>query len=261
MNIEIHDKTKAESFCYIFQHAKVFADNINITFNDTKLYVQSMDSSHIVIFEIHLPREWFDVYEYNEDAGDTIIGISSSIFSKVLNTRDKSQKIKIEFIQEESDKIYVHHIGSNETTSLDKHFHLPLMDIESEMLAIPEFESDVTITIPSSSLSSIINQLNIFGDTMTFHCSGEGIRVVTESPETGKMEVDIVDTPETSCVTSEDIDMKVSYALYKMHDICSNTKLSKNAEVSISSCFPIRITYDIAGDGKMLFYLAPKVDE
>ena len=261
MNVEIHDKTKAESFCNIFQHAKVFAEHINITFNETKLYVQSMDSSHIVIFEIHLPKEWFDVYEYEQNTGDTVLGISSGIFSKVLNTRDKSQKIKIEFSQEESDKIYIHHIGSTQTTTLDKHFHLPLMDIESEMLAIPDFDSEVTITIPSSSLSSIINQLHIFGDSMTFHCSEEGIRVVTESAETGKMEVDIVDTDETSCAISEGIDMKVSYALYKMHDICSNTKLSKNAEVSISTCFPIRITYDIAGDGKMLFYLAPKVDE
>ena len=260
MNIEIHDKTKADTFCNIFQHAKVFAEHINITFNDTKLYVQSMDSSHIVIFEIHLPKEWFDVYEYNT-TGDIIIGISSAIFSKVLNTRDKTQKIKLEFSQEHSDKIYIHHIGSGETTTLDKHFHLPLMDIESEMLAIPDFDSDVTITMPSSSLSSIIHQLSIFGDTMTFHCSENGIHVVTESQETGKMEVDIVDTPETSCVISEDTDMKVSYALYKMNDICSNTKLSKNAEISISSCFPIRIKYDISGVGKLLCYLAPKVDE
>ena len=263
MNIEIQDKSKAESFCNIFQVVKTFSEHVNLTINDEKLYVQSMDASHIVIFEIHLPKEWFDVFEKGGNEENITIGIHAGVLGKVLNTRDKSQKIIIGVEDSGSDKIQIDFKGENEITSLDKHFHLPLMDIESEMLSIPEFDCDVNITIPSSNLSSIINQFQIFGDSLDFVCSHAENKVVVKSSgaETGKMEVDIVNSPQTECVIKDDVDMKVSFALYKMHDICCNTKLSKNVSVGISDCYPICVTYDVGNNGKMLFYLAPKVDD
>lgn len=263
MNLEIHDKTKAEAFCNIFQHVKNFSDSINLTINDEKMYVQSMDASHIVIFEIHLPKEWFTVFEKGDDSENMTIGIHAGVLGKVLHTRDKSQKIKISLEDVSSDKIFIDFKGENEITSLDKHFHLPLMDIESEMLSIPEFDCDVSITIPSSNLSSIISQLNIFGDSLDFICSEADDKVVIKSSgaETGNMEVDIVNSPQTECIIKEGVDMKVSFALYKMHDICCNTKLSKDVNIRISDCYPICVTYDVGDEGKMLFYLAPKVDD
>ncbi len=263
MNIQIHDKSKAEAFCNIFQHVKVFAEHVNLTITDEKFFVQSMDSSHIVIFEIHLPKKWFDFFEKGSTNENITIGIHAAVLGKVLHTRDKSHKIKLTVDDASSDKISIDFTGENEITSLDKHFHLPLMDIESEMLSIPEFDSDVSITIPASNLSSIINQLQIFGDSLDFVCSHSENKVVIKSSgaETGKMEVDIVNSPQTECIIKDDVDMKVSFALYKMHDICSNTKLSKDVNIQISDCYPICITYDVGNEGKMLFYLAPKVDD
>ena len=75
------------------------------------------------------------------------------------------------------------------------------MDIESEMLSIPEFDCDVNITIPSSNLSSIINQFQIFGDSLDFVCSHAENKVVVKSSgaETGKMEVDRSPQTERVC--------------------------------------------------------------
>jgi len=261
MDIEIRDKTNADAFCSIFQHVRLFSDHINITFNETQLYVQSMDSSHIVIFEIHLPKTWFDVYTRKEGSGDTTIGISADIFSKVLHTRDKTQLIRLEVSTEISDKLTVHFTGNDEITTLDKHFSLPLMDIESEMLSIPDFDSDVSITMPSANLASIINQLQIFGDTIEFHCSKEKIQMTSDSSVVGKMEVDIVNSSQTSYTVKDDVAMKVSFALYRMRDICSNSKLTKDVEIVLTDCYPIRVTYNVGNGGKMVFYLAPKIDD
>ena len=123
--------------------------------------------------------------------------------------------------------------------------------------------SDVEIKIPSSEMASIISQLQIFGDSLDFICSDsdEKIQVVTQSSETGKMEVDIINSAQTECQLKENVDMKVSFAIHRMHDICSNSKVAKQIEFSISDCFPIRIKDDVGGNGKMLFYLAPKVSD
>ena len=89
LNIEIQDKSKAESFCNIFQVVKTFSEHVNLTINDEKLYVQSMDASHIVIKSY--PKEWFDVFEKGGNEENITIGIHAGVLGKVLNTRDKSK--------------------------------------------------------------------------------------------------------------------------------------------------------------------------
>ena len=57
MNILINDTTKADIFSSLFQHIKLFTEQVNITFNKDKLYLQTMDSSRVSIFEMHLPEK------------------------------------------------------------------------------------------------------------------------------------------------------------------------------------------------------------
>jgi len=52
MNIIIRNPQKAECFSALFQHIHMFTDHINIIFEKEKMYLQSMDSSKVSIFEI-----------------------------------------------------------------------------------------------------------------------------------------------------------------------------------------------------------------
>ena len=54
MNIIINNLQKADTFAAIFQHIKLMTDNINIMFEKDRLYVQSMDSARVSIFEINI---------------------------------------------------------------------------------------------------------------------------------------------------------------------------------------------------------------
>ena len=88
MNILINDTTKADIFSSLFQHIKLFTEQVNITFNKEKLYLQTMDSSRVSIFEMHLPEKWFDEFKLDNDIS-VVIGVNANILFKVLNTRDK----------------------------------------------------------------------------------------------------------------------------------------------------------------------------
>ena len=85
MNIAITNLQKAETFAAIFQHIKVFTDNVNIMFEAERMYIQAMDTSRVSIFEIVLPAAWFDKYEQT-NAANTTIGINTVILFKILNT-------------------------------------------------------------------------------------------------------------------------------------------------------------------------------
>ena len=78
MNIAITNLQKADCFASIFQHIKLLTDNINIMFEEERMYLQCMDSARVSIFEITIPKTWFDEYTHSVPGGKTI-GISSSI--------------------------------------------------------------------------------------------------------------------------------------------------------------------------------------
>lgn len=260
MNVQITNNARAEIFSNIFQHVKLFAEHVNITFDKDKMYLQTMDSSRVSIFEVFLPKDWFDEYDIKTDETITL-GIYSSILFKVLNTREKTQVLNFVFNENESDKLFIHFTNDNKNI-FDKHFEIPIIDIESELLSIPAFDSDADITIPSSTFAAIINQLQIFGDTIEFKCTEEKIELRSISPESGKMIVDIEIDDLTSYSITEDNEMNLSFSLSKLHNICLYNKMSKEIEILLTDNYPMKITYDLGiEDAKMVFFLAPKIGD
>ena len=84
MEIIINNPNHGLIFATLFQHMKLFTENMNIHFNPEGIYIQAMDNSHVSILEINLPNHWFDKYDVNDSV---IIGINTTILFKVLNKR------------------------------------------------------------------------------------------------------------------------------------------------------------------------------
>ena len=257
MNILINDTTKADIFSSLFQHIKLFTEQVNITFNKEKLYLQTMDSSRVSIFEMHLPEKWFDEFKLDNDIS-VVIGVNANILFKVLNTRDKEQTINIQY-ELDSDKLNIHFTCENKK-NFDKHFSVPLINIEEELMDIPNFESNTDITVPSSYFAGIINQMEIFGDSIDFICSEEKIQLISEN---GTMRVDIdVDELTSYSITEGDEDMKISFSLSRLHSICMYHKISKEMEIILTHNFPMKVIYNLDfEEAKMIFYLAPKIGD
>ena len=259
MNIIINNLQKADCFASIFQHIKSFTDHVNIVFEKERVFLQTMDSAHVSIFEIDIPSKWFDIYEHNNNSAITL-GLSASILFKILNAKDKSQILNIVYNQEESDKLEVHFTGETKN-NFDKHFEIPLIDMECETMHIPEIEYQAEFTIPSSNFASIVNQLKMFGDTMDIKCSEENIMLFSHSQDSGKMFVEIKIEDLTSFAIDEGENLNLSFSLNYLHNICLYNKLSKEIEIKLRSEYPFKLIYHLGEDAKMTFYLAPKITE
>lgn len=270
MKIRISVPHKAEQFAMLFQHIKVFTEHINISFLEDRMYVQCMDNSRVSIMEITLPSGWFQLYEYTKS---TTIGISSSMFYKVLNSREKTQGVEIEYIEAHSDKLNIHLCNPedvvNTKTDFEKHFEIPLIDLDEDTMDIPAIEYQAEITISSYHYATIINQLKMFGDTMEIQCSEEKILLVSHSPENGKMFVEIKIDDLSSFIIDEGSELSLAFSLSYLHNICLYNKIAKEVELQFSSDFPMKITYfmDSAQEEpseirpRLSFYLAPKIND
>jgi proliferating cell nuclear antigen len=277
MNLEIIESGKADIFIAIFQHISKFTEHLNLIFQTDRLYVQAINSSHIVILEIYLPKEWFTKYE----AFGTKIGVNASLLYKVLKKREKTQTIFIQCDNDKKDTMKFHFTGIDKTI-FDKQFEMPLIDLDTELLEIPHIVHQAEFSLSSDKFASLVSQLKEFGDCLEIECSEEKIALCAHSSENGKMwtEINIDDLEEFSIDEGEKI--RIEFALKYLHDICQYQRLTKRIEIKISTDFPMMIMYRL-GDSldaelsdertdeiilssswnapRMVFYLAPKVND
>jgi proliferating cell nuclear antigen PCNA len=277
MEIFIENSQKADTFVALFQNIRLFTEPINIIFEYNRMFVQAMDSTHVSIFEISLPSRWFHTYKPETEGNEqsVVIGVNASILSKILNTREKTQTIRILYNKDDEDKLFIHFASENKSI-FDKHFEIPLLEIDTTIMNIPTIDYQAEFSIASVNFANIVNQLKLFGDTMEIHCSEDKIILYSNSAESGKMfvEINMDDLTEFSIEEGEKIEM--SFSLNYLHKICSYHKLVKDMEIKISADSPMKVLYileepignkDSEGEthsedvARMTFYLAPKMNE
>ena len=259
MNITINNTGKAELFGLLFQHVRLFTEHVNVTFDKEKMFMQSMDSARVSVFELSLPATWFDSYEHTGASAITL-GIPATMLFKILNTRDKSQDTEIIY-NTDDDKLLIN-FSSNNASVFNKRFELPLIDLDCELMAIPETESEAEFSIDSAIFSNLINQLKIFGDTIEIQCTEDKIILHSISIEAGKMVVDInIDDLTEYSITEGEV-MKLSFSLSMLHNICMYNKIAKEIEIHLINGFTMKIKYLLGDDGaSFTFYLAPKIGD
>lgn len=260
MDIIITNLAKAEQFSLLFQHIRLFSEHINITFDKEKMYMQSMDSARVSVFELTLPSTWFDEYNHTSSTPITI-GLSSSLLFKILNTREKIQETNIKFKNEDDDKLFIHFTCNNGAV-FDKRFELPLIELDCELMQIPSTDSNAEFSINSTTYANLINQLKIFGDTIEIQCSEEKIVLHSISIESGKMLVDINIEDLTEYSINEGEIIKLSFSLNMLHNICMYNKISKEIEIFLTKDYPMKVVYPLGEDNaNFTFYLAPKISD
>ena len=260
MDIQINQPCNAEIFSGLFQYIKLFTNDININFESERLFIQALDSSRVSIFEVYLPKTWFDVYTINNENG-AVIGINTNNLYKVLHAREKNQRLTLKMDDVTDDKIRLD-MTSDNPTIFDKRFELPLIDIDTEMMSIPEMEYQAEFSLPSNTFATLIDQLKLFGETLRIECSEERIQLFSESIDSGKMSVDIPIDDLISFAIEEDKQLDISFALTYLHNICLYSKLANNVDISMTTNYPIRIQYLLDdSDAKIVYYLAPKIDD
>ena len=276
MNLVISNKEKIKTFTSVFQNLKLFGEHLNLFFEKERIYAQGMDNSHVSIFEIHIPASWFDVYNYTGEASSHIIGINTVLLFKILSTREENQELNIEFDENATDNLLIHFIGQPTAKSTakeyDKHFTVPLISLESELMDIPGFECSAEFSLESPHFSTIVNQLKLFGTDITIQCNEEEIRLVSDGRESGNMSVVIPIDDLNMFAIAEGEQLKLSFSLVHMANICSFHKVSGQILIELSNEYPLRVTYYLdkfdADDeaakekaAKLLFFLAPRVSD
>ena len=233
--------------------------------------MQCMDNAHVAIVEMSLPSEWFDVYELDRES--VRIGFNATYLHRILSSRDKDQQIQLVHSEEDADRLLIHLTKRDETdvnakdrkpsTHFDKHFELPLMDIEEESMQIPEVEYTAELAMQSAQFADIVTQLKMFGDTMEVQCSEERIALASTSQDQGKMFVEIGINDLSEFAIDEGADLALSFSLTYLKYFCAYSKISELVSIKFGDSYPMRVAYSLGEDedATLVFHLAPKIND
>ena len=262
MKLIIGNKKKAQVFTAIFQNLNKFTNDINIIFKDEELYIQGMDSSHCSMFEIVLKADWFENYECNEQH---TLGVNASILYKIFSTKQDNQIIIMSY-NNDDDKLNICFKNLEKTENeFTKEFCIPLMDIESELLQVPEVDPEIFINISTKSISTMISQLEIFGDIVELDYSKNELSF-NGSGDNGDIRILLKDDKHenfNNCEINLNGDLKLSYSVKYIQNFCSFSKINKNVNVIFNQQMPMIMHYELedSNNSYVKFYLAPKIED
>lgn len=242
MKFAIQDETKCEAFSNIFKNIKAFSNNVNIYLKEDYFYTQFLDTNHICLGELRLASEWFDEYETTEDM---TLGIHMGVLSKVLKCRNKHDGIYLEYDEEDYPDIVKISFIPRENTMLSKHYEIPLMDIDTEVLDIPEAsQGQADIKIDTTLFSTLIQELSVFGQDVSIHIDEEKIILETQE-ENGKYSINIdIDKIHLFSIDENTV-LKLDYSLKYITMIMSFSKISKQVYMTMGEENPLMFQYHI----------------
>ena len=270
MNITLSESTKVNQFASIMKNLKHFSQDVEFVVSEDGVYTQGMDGSHCCLYEMILKNDWFDKFDTDKRY---VLGLNCELLAKVLNCLEQNQKIIMQYT-EDRDDLFISLCPNDGETSIVKVFHLPLMDIESNLLEIPETEYSADIAMSSDDFGKLINQLSIFGKDIRFELGDE--IVVTGKGDDGKMSAMIKNDDIIMYAAEEDMDLSLEYAGGFIVMMTAFSKLNKKIQIHFSSEMPMKIQYGLDNfmddedededeDSKdknfIRFFLAPKVHD
>ena len=260
MKIILIEKTKKDKLLSLFQLIKLSSQAIHFYFQESRLFIQGMNSSHSSLFEIYLNYDWFDYIEKDIVS----FTIDSSIFYSILSISSENQfllyndKLFISYINNKEIINYLPSYLFTESTHYNKYFEIVLIDIEHDIIKIPLLEYDAEMTICPKIWNELLTQLSLFADRIKIKCNEEMIELKSIG-EQGEMKIDIsIDNIQEYSIT-EGEEMEMTFHLNLLSKLTLTTKLTNSLSISFKKEYPLQLKY-VFDNNVLVFYISFMID-
>jgi len=234
-------------------HVAPLTDNGMFLIDKKGLSFQSMDGSHVALLEFFLAASYFDVFKLKNARS---LGVSLVNLAKVFKQIPKESTI---VWTEKKDKVIM--LVETSTTQSAK-WELPLMNIDTEQLAIPHTCYPCVLTLPTKRLHHLLNNLSssLGADTVEM-CLDETELQLTAENASG-MNATLRERVDKTLSIISSRPQKCSLALGFLLKFVKSSPLTEMVTVSLLEDNPVKLSYVLPEEkGFMHFFLAPKIDE
>ena len=247
MKFKLHNIQKVAEWVEIFKFIKNINKHITFMAKKDELYIQMMDSSHVCLVEIKFPSSWFQEYE----SIDEVISCSSAVLVKIFGLYTTDTMIEIASTE---DKLEIHLLNVIQ----NKHFEIPLIDIDQDLLSPSITDSLMDFSIKSKVFDKYLQEILLFGEDIKIESKDEKIFLHSANDD-GKIQIEIEGDNLEEFNVVEDFVFTASYPLRYLLLVSKLALVYQQVHLFMDDQSPMRITFK--SDVNINFFLAPKITE
>ena len=247
MKFKLNDIQKIAEWIEIFKFIKNINKHITFMSKKEELYIQMMDSSHVCLVEIKFPSSWFLFYESLNE----VFSCSSAVLVKIFSLYTTDTTIEIESTE---DKLEIHLFNMIQ----NKHFEIPLIDIEQDLLTPSITDSLMDFSIKSKVFDKYLQEILLFGEDIKIESREEKIFLHSSNDE-GKIQIEIEGDNLEEFNVVENFVFNASYPLRYLLLVSKLALVYKDVHLFMDDQSPMRITFKSIVH--INFFLAPKITD
>ncbi len=247
-------------FEIVFDGAKEFADLVATASNlideaafkisEGGVFMRAMDPSRVVLIDLSLPGSVFSKYDVEEPE---TIGINMDHFKKVLK-RGKSKDV---LILRKGDENFLEVIFEG---TAKRTFKLPLIDVEELEMELPELPFTARVVLLGEVLKEAVRDASLVSDAIKF-IAKESEFVMRAEGETNEVEIKLTLDDEGLLDLEVEEDTKSAYGISYLADMIKGFGKADEVTLRFGNEMPLEMDYFIRDEGKLVFLLAPRVEE
>ncbi|RLE80849.1 MAG: DNA polymerase sliding clamp [Thermoprotei archaeon] len=199
--------------------------------------------------DLELPSIVFEEYECDQE---TRVGVDIEELNKILKRGRADERIEFDV---EGGRLRIKIIGKATRT-----FSLPLIDVVGEELGPLKVTFNVKAKLLSDTLKDAMRDIEQISDSVKFNAEEDSFTLRASSD---KGEVEIVFDRESGALIEYEVTESsvATYSTSYLSDMLKRASaLSDVASVEFSSNKPLALTFEIAGGGRLAYYLAPRTE-
>lgn len=222
-------------------------------FNTTEegLKLRSMDPSHVAMVDFEWSKEAFEEYVCDKP---TNIRVNITTMLKLLRRSKSEESLEISY-DEESKKVELTLRGK-----ILKKFIMPTLESVEEEVPTPKLSFNARVKLMSETLKEIVEDSETVSDNISFKAKEDKLLVKASSELSNVgMELSKTDGALLELDIKEDSDATFNLNYFGQM-VKAGSATSEVATIEFSTNMPIRLEFEMSQQGKLMYYLAPRIE-
>jgi|694.fasta_scaffold00964_12 proliferating cell nuclear antigen len=239
----------------LFEALKEVLTDVNIDFNETGWKIITMDNTKVALVHLKLVADSFVLYKCNNPCK---IGICIASLYKLLKISGNNDIITMYVLKNDTSRLHI--VIENKDKNTIVHSKLKLLDIDEDILDIPDAEFDSVITMPSNEFQKICRDMSNIAETLIIESKGDSFSMSVEG-DIGEIEIDIGETQNGLIFSKkfEGKNVKGRFDLKYIMLFIKSSSLCSQVEIFLKQDYPLILLYSVANLGSIKYVLSPKV--
>jgi proliferating cell nuclear antigen len=244
----MHFRTiQASALKAVFEVLKDIINDVNIYFTEKGVHILTLDTARVTLVHMELGAENFEEYDCSTPI---TAGLNMANVYKLLKSVSGQDTLYIRIDGRDYMDIFIENSEKKSSTS----FRLKLLDINEDILDLPEVQMNVVTTLEATDFQRIARDMSNLSQEMDIIRDGTKLELSCKGDWADQKTVR--EFPESVNRTGNTFSLKYINLFTKATNMCSSVQIMQD---STNDNMPIIFRYTIANLGDLKFYLAPKI--